>query len=198
VKGVLAAAAMVPMGTVLLVGAAMSTPILAALPEPTAPAELAAPAGYPATLPAPPVPFTGASSGCTVVDPTGTGGCVTPATAWLLAQVEAAFGQLPTSCWDAHAWNPDSDHPRGRGCDVTFGRLGSFPDATDAQRGWLLAEWLRANAEALHVAYVIWGGRIWSVSRDEQGWRPYTGGGVYDPTDATGGHYDHVHISVAT
>jgi hypothetical protein len=46
---------------------------------------------------------------------------------------------------------------------------------------------------------VIWQGRIWyrggSDAGDEWG-RPYNGGGVYDPTDATGGHFDHVHVSV--
>ena len=35
------------------------------------------------------------------------------------------------------------------------------------------------------------------TTRDQNGWgRPYTGGGIYDPTDATGGHYDHIHLSV--
>ncbi len=58
-----------------------------------------------------------------------------------------------------------------------------------------MAEWLRANADALDVSYVIWAGRTWSPSRASEGWRPYTGGGVYDPTDATGGHHDHVHVS---
>ena len=154
-----------------------------------------APGGIPASGTA--VAFTGASSGCTVPDPTGTGGCVTAATAWMLTQVQAAFGHLPTSCWDAHAWNPTSDHPQGKGCDLTFGALGRFPDAADTTRGWQVAEWLAANASPLKVAYVIWQGRIWSASRADEGWRIYTGGGVYDPQDATGGHYDHVHVSVA-
>ena len=31
---------------------------------------------------------------------------------------------------------------------------------------------------------------------DQGGWgHPYTGGGVYDPNDAVGGHYDHIHVS---
>ncbi|WP_133412033.1 hypothetical protein [Vallicoccus soli] len=114
----------------------------------------------------------------------------------MLGQVDHAFGQLPTSCWDAHAWNPTSDHPRGKGCDVTFGRLGDFPGPADTARGWLLAHWFEANAEALHVSYVIWQGRIWSSSRDDEGWRAYSGGGVYDASEPTGGHYDHVHVSL--
>jgi len=52
---------------------------------------------------------------------------------------------------------------------------------------------------ALQVRYLIWQGRIWSPDGgDQNGWgRPYTGGGIYDATDATGGHYDHIHASVA-
>ena len=50
----------------------------------------------------------------------------------------------------------------------------------------------------LNVKYVIWQGRIWSPNTsDVNGWgRPYTGGGMYDPVDATGGHWDHVHLSL--
>lgn len=141
--------------------------------------------------------YSGGPSVCSLPDPTGTGGCVTPATAWMLAQVGHAFPGLPASCWDAHAWNPDSDHPKGRGCDFTFGRVGSFPGQDDVARGWTVAEWLRTNAAPLRISYLIWQGRIWSTSRAEQGWRAYTGGGVYDPSDPTGGHYDHIHVSVA-
>ncbi|MBF5083096.1 hypothetical protein [Quadrisphaera sp. INWT6] len=141
-------------------------------------------------------PFTGAGGGCTIFDPTGTGGCVTPATAWLLQQAGARFGQQPTSCWDAHAWNPTSDHPKGRGCDVTFGTAGRFPGESDKAAGWVFAMWLVSNAKALHVSYVIWQGQIWSTARAGEGWRTYTGGGVYDPTSPVGGHYDHVHVSV--
>lgn len=179
-----------PVALVLLLGAAMSPPVT--------PEVATEPVAYPTDLPPPPAAIAGMSSGCTVPDPTGTGGCVTPSTAWLLLQVATSFGPLPTSCWDAHPWNPTSDHPRGKGCDVTFGRLGTFPGAYDIRRGWVLAEWLRANANGLRVSYVIWQGRIWSLSRDHEGWRTYTGGGVYDPSDPTGGHYDHVHVSTST
>jgi hypothetical protein len=48
----------------------------------------------------------------------------------------------------------------------------------------------------LGVEYLIWQGRIWSLSRDSEGWRPYNGGGMHDPADVTGGHYDHLHITV--
>lgn len=43
----------------------------------------------------------------------------------------------------------------------------------------------------LQVRYVIWDGKIWSVARSSEGWCTYTcGSGV------TGGHYDHVHVSI--
>lgn len=140
-------------------------------------------------------PFRGASVGCTEPDPTNRDGCLTPATAWLYVQLEQHFGKQPTACWDHHEWNPTSDHPRGKACDVTIGRAGAFPNAADRAHGWEVADWLCANASALDVAYVIWDGKIWSTSRDAEGWRTYTGGGVYDVTTATGGHYDHVHVS---
>lgn len=140
-------------------------------------------------------PFIGGLAGCTVPDPTATGGCVTRAMAWVLSQIEAHFGSLPTACWDRHAWNPTSDHPRGKACDITFGRIGTFPGTADVTSGWALATWLRANAAALRANYVIWQGRIWSRSHDRDGWRAYAGGGVYNPSDPTGGHYDHVHVS---
>jgi hypothetical protein len=143
-----------------------------------------------------PVPYPGGATGCVVPDPTGTGGCVTAATAWMLDQVAAHVHQGPVSCWDAHAWNPTSDHPKGRACDYTFGRSGAFPGPADIRRGWALAQWLRTYAADLHVGYVIWQGRIWSAARDGEGWRPYSGGGVYDPNDPVGGHYDHVHVSL--
>jgi len=180
-----------PATLVLLLGAALGTP----LPTSGTPAGAEAPAAYPSDLPSPPAAFAGAASGCTVPDPTGTGGCVTPATAWLLDQVELHFGPLPTSCWDAHAWNPTSDHPRGKACDVTFGTLGTFPGPDDVGRGWILAEWLRTNADPLQISYLIWQGRIWSSARADQGWRDYTGGGIYNPEDAAGGHFDHLHLS---
>lgn len=150
----------------------------------------------PATTGTPPARYRGGDTGCSLPDPTGTGGCVTGATAWLLAQVPAHIHQGPVTCWDAHAWNPASDHPKGKACDYTIGRLGHFPGPADTTRGWALAQWLRAYAAPLHVSYVIWQGRIWSVARNAEGWRPYSGGGIYDPNDPTGGHYDHVHVSL--
>ena len=192
-KGLVSAAVALPAAVVLLVGGAMSSLPVPAPLSPRSPSTPANPEGSAGVT----RPFTGVSAGCSVPDPTGTAGCVTPAMAWLLTESTAAFGPLPTSCWDEHAWNPTSDHPLGKGCDTTFGALGRHPGPADQARGWAYAEWLRANAQPLRVSYMIWAGRIWSATRDDDGWRPYTGGGVYDPDDATGGHYDHVHVSTS-
>lgn len=27
-------------------------------------------------------------------------------------------------CWDVHAWNPTSDHPKSTGCAIAFGAIG--------------------------------------------------------------------------
>jgi hypothetical protein len=63
--------------------------------------------------------------------------------------------------------------------------------------GWRMATWLQHHAGALRVEYLIWQGLIWSVARDDEGWRPYDGGGMHGPNSPTGGHYDHLHISVS-
>jgi hypothetical protein len=103
-----------------------------------------------------------------------------------------------TSCWDPHLWNPSSDHPRGRACDFTVGRIGRLPSDKQRLTGWELARWAQLNADRLGIRYIIWDGHIWSSSRFRGGWRKYNGGGVYNPDSPTGGHYDHVHLSTVT
>ncbi len=135
----------------------------------------------------------GTAGGCTVPDPTGTGGCVTPRTAHLVVQLRHTFGDIPIWCWAARPNNPTSDHPTGRACDITFGAIGRFPTTTERADGWRMTDWLTGNAEPLGITYLIWDGRIWSPT---SGWRTYTGGGIYNPNHPTGGHYDHIHVSV--
>ena len=146
--------------------------------------------------PPPPVPYAGGPTGCDYDDPSSSG-CLTGAAAHLVEQVEAGFGRWRWgfACWDRHAWNPTSDHPLGKACDYTVGRIGEFPGEQDTATGWLMAEWLRVHSAALQVKYLIFQGKIWYARRAEAGWTPYNGGGVYDPSDPTGGHYDHVHVS---
>ncbi|GAA1163240.1 hypothetical protein GCM10009630_71640 [Kribbella jejuensis] len=129
----------------------------------------------------------------TIKDPTGTGGLVTPRTAAWVAEARKNLGALSMSCWDAHAWNPTSDHPRGKACDVMVGAdARKSPPART--RGDQIANWAVKTAGQTGVHYVIWYGKIWSARRGT--WIPYNGGGVYNPTDATGGHFDHVHVSL--
>ena len=139
-------------------------------------------------------PFNGGSTGCVVPDPTGTGGCVTAATAWMLTQSQAAFPDIPVACYRPATWG---EHGLGRACDFVIGRIGAYPGPGLTQRGWQFARWLQDNAAPLNIQYLIWQGRIWSVARNAEGWRVYNGaGGLVDTTEPTGGHYDHVHVSV--
>ncbi|ALE86462.1 hypothetical protein [Pseudonocardia sp. HH130629-09] len=145
---------------------------------------------------------------CDQPDPT-TSGCLTPSALRLHDALVGRFGEPGPSapvraitCWSEHAWNPSSDHPAGRACDAFPAGYGDFPAGQDLEDGWAVATWLRENASELRVRYVIWQGRIWYRGTGDSGegrenWgRPYDGGGVYDPADATGGHFDHVHVSV--
>jgi hypothetical protein len=167
-------------------------------PEQTA---QAAPAPAPAAqvdASAPATPFTGGATGCVVDDPTSKG-CLTGVTAHGLDEIARVFGGYrkgpvirSAACWDEHAWNPSSDHSRGKGCDIYTSPAGEFASGKGLDDGNTLAAWLRANEGVLDVSYVIWQGRIWSR---EKGDRKYTGGGIYNPNDPVGGHYDHLHVS---
>ncbi|NIK60824.1 hypothetical protein [Kribbella shirazensis] len=129
----------------------------------------------------------------TVPDPTGTGGMLTPRTAAWVAAARTALQNPSMSCWDAHVWNPTSDHPKGRACDVFVGGDGRKKAAARAD-GDRYANWTVQTAGQTGVRYVIWYGKIWSARTGQ--WRPYNGGGVYDPSSASGGHFDHVHVSI--
>lgn len=161
------------------------------------------PAEQPDADPAVPEPWTGGETGCEMTDPTGDG-CLTGAALHGLEAASAAFGGWSegpvirnAGCWDAHAWNPRSDHPRGKACDLFATSPGTFAEGADLDGGWQVADWFRAHSEPLAVKYLIWQGRYWDPSvEDQDGWgRRYTGGGVYDTRNATGGHYDHLHVS---
>ncbi|GAA3092151.1 hypothetical protein GCM10010464_64830 [Pseudonocardia yunnanensis] len=85
---------------------------------------------------------------------------------------------------------------RGRAAVPTRGKEGHHArEQDDLQNGRRLTTWLRTHAATLRVKYVIWQGRFWSPDHRTPT-RPYTGGGIYDPNDVTGGHDDHVHLSV--
>ncbi len=139
----------------------------------------------------PPQPWTGGGTGCVHDDPT-TGGCVTGATRHMINEVNRVTGGWPwgMGCHAARPNNPTSDHPQGKGCDLYVGTLGQFPNETDTASGWAMATWLEVNADALGVKYIIWDGDFWQGS-----WGPYFSG-IYNIGSPTGGHYDHIHVSM--
>ena len=131
-----------------------------------------------------------------VDDPTSAGR-ITERTANVLAQLQSNFPDSRWSCWSPRP-GQKSEHPLGRACDGTFGNsIGTAATGPALETGWTVTTWLKDNAQALGVQYLIWQGRIWSVARSAEGWRPYGGGGMHDPGDVTGGHYDHLHITIA-
>lgn len=83
-----------------------------------------------------------------------------------------------------------SDHPRGLAVDFM---VENYRSAEGNALGWQLAEWTRANADALDVKYIIWDMRYWSASAPDKGWVPYT---RYGPNpDDNLAHRNHVHVS---
>jgi hypothetical protein len=128
----------------------------------------------------------------TVSDPTQTGGMVTPRTALWVKAARESLNKPPMTCWDPHLWNARSDHPKGRACDVMIGRDARGSTVARAE-GDRIASWSVRTAAQTGVNYVIWYGQIWTASTGR--WKTYVSG-VYDTKDATGGHYDHVHVSL--
>ncbi|OYO08881.1 metalloendopeptidase [Enemella evansiae] len=130
-----------------------------------------------------------------VDDPTSNG----QITARMLHVYQQTLAAFPDTTWACYSPRPGttSEHPLGRACDVAFGNaIGQYPTTEQHALGWEVTNWVQDHAEALGVEYLIWDGLIWSVSRDSEGWRPYNGGGMHDPGNVTGGHYDHLHITV--
>lgn len=130
-----------------------------------------------------------------VDDPT-TDGQITLRMRSVYEQTLAAF---PESTWACYSPRPGSksEHPIGRACDVAFGNaIGQYPTPAQLEYGWQVTNWLQEHAETLGVEYLIWQGTIWSLARADEGWRDYNGGGMHDPSDVTGGHFDHLHITV--
>ena len=73
------------------------------------------------------------------------------------------------------------DHGTGRAVDIMV----------SGSEGQQVANFVRANASALGVSYVIFAQHIWSVERGGKGWR-----GMPSRGSVTANHYDHVHVSV--
>ncbi len=116
------------------------------------------------------------------------------------ANLAEAFGDLqlggfePGGVTTGHM--AGSAHYEGRAIDIFF-----RPVSDDNQRrGWVIAQYLVANAARLHIAHVIFDDRIWTAGAlSEQGWRdfdPAGPDGVDPDTLAILEHRDHVHVDV--
>jgi hypothetical protein len=148
---------------------------------------VAAPVGDPA-------PYAGGDPNRLVDDPTSDGQ-ITARTASILAQVRAGFTASSWACWSPRP-GTNSEHPLGRACDGTFGNsIGTPATGASLELGWAVVNWLKTHAASIGIDYLIWQGRIWSLARAAEGWRPYNGGGMHDPAAVTGGHFDHAHWS---
>jgi len=144
---------------------------------------------------APATSYSGQTPARLVPDPTSNGR-ITERTAHVLTQLQATFPDSRWSCWSPRP-GQKSEHPLGRACDGTFGNsIGTAAAGPALELGWRVTTWLKDNAQILGIDYLIWQGRIWSTARASEGWRPYNGGGMHDPDDVTGGHYDHLHVTL--
>jgi len=125
--------------------------------------------------------------GCTINDPTKTGGCISPRMYHTLNEARLAGFTHYVSCWRAATWG---EHPEGRACDFAAAPngFGGIAAGDDREYGNRLAAWAVKNAEALGIMYVIWFRQVWFPG---SGWRAYSG--VGDPATE---HTNHVHISM--
>jgi hypothetical protein len=105
------------------------------------------------------------------------------------------FGRLPLGGFQPGGVSSghveDSAHYDGRAIDVFFRPVSQ----ANQRRGWAVAQYLVARAEALDVQTVIFDDRIWSAGYlSEAGWREYD-----EPAGANQAileHRDHVHVDV--
>jgi hypothetical protein len=74
----------------------------------------------------------------------------------------------------------DGEHSQGLAIDIMV----------SGDRGWQVAEFVRAHYSELGVSYIMYSQRIWSVDRSSEGWRY-----VEDRGSTTANHYDHVHVT---
>ena len=74
----------------------------------------------------------------------------------------------------------DGEHAEGLAVDIMV----------SGDRGWQVAEFVRAHYSELGVNYIMYSQRIWSVERGSEGWRY-----VEDRGSTTANHYDHVHVT---
>ncbi len=83
----------------------------------------------------------------------------------------------------------DSTHYDGRAMDIFFRPV----TEENRRKGWMLSHWLIAHAEDLHIQYVIFDDRFWSVYSSQGQWQDYD---APEPGNEILRHLDHVHVDV--
>lgn len=108
-----------------------------------------------------------------------------PLTQGVVARSRAMFPQITTY----YGVRADSlpDHPGGYAVDIM---IPNWSTSSGKALGWQIANYMRANARALGIQYIIFDQKIWNISRDGEGWRL-----MADRGGATANHKDHVHIT---
>jgi hypothetical protein len=108
-----------------------------------------------------------------------------------------AFGPLPLGGFApggvTSGHQAGSAHYDGRAIDILFRPV----DDENSRRGWVVAQYLVANARRLNVEHVIFDGRIWTAgSPSHDGWRHYEVSKGTPGDQAVLEHRDHVHVDV--
>ena len=101
------------------------------------------------------------------------------------------------------------DHTLGLAIDITIGEaIGQYPNAEYTAFGWGIVCLLKDNSKRLGVRYIIWQGKIWNTTRNNEGggggcsgagtgWREYCQKTVCGRSlGPVQGHYDHIHVTV--
>jgi hypothetical protein len=119
-----------------------------------------------------------------VAGPPGLGGACTNGSSVsgqpnVLAVHEAVCAAFP-DITSYGTYRSDGEHSMGIAIDIMV----------SGDRGWQVAEFVRAHYAELGVSYVIYSQRIWSVDRAGEGWRYMS-----DRGSTTANHYDHVHVT---
>lgn len=121
---------------------------------------------------------------------------LTPRAQALRAEVRRTFGPLPDGGFGPQdrlpGRRPEGLHTRGRAIDFFFR---PYSSTSKNSSGWVLANWLVANADRLGIQTVIFSDHIWTARRSSQGWRDYTFAGA-DASNPINRHLDHVHVDV--
>ena len=129
-----------------------------------------------------------------------TGSGLTPRAETVRSDMGKAFGDLSLGGFapggvDSGHMN-GSAHYDGRAIDVFFRPISE----DNTRRGWVLAHYLVANAERLHIQHVIFDAKIWTAGdASDDGWRNYAPHADSSQSTDTRNvllHRDHVHVDV--